>query len=453
MRLRSLTAAVYIRMLLVLIALGSAAGGIAYVMARANVDRASDGSLRVSANMLYALMQEELSESADAHVPDSLLSAEDKLAFRTGARQRMFAVFRNGTEIVRSENAPPGGGIPRDPGFHTFGREGWRSYGMDIPRHGLLIVVGERRADIDRGFTNLIYDIVFPVELLVLFCVFLLWTMLRDGLSDMRRLNRQLDCRSFHDLDPLDPAQWSRELGGLIGTLNTLFERVRSGIEQEQAFTDAAAHQLRTPLAAIRMHAELLGRTVGLPHARMLPLLQSIDQARALTDRMLLLARLDATTASRTRFDVADLVAALLARQALLAARSGIAFSFDSDGPAIVDSDPALLETALSALVENAMIHAAAGGIVEIRLGTLRRNTARLLRIDISDRGPGIPEDSRTDVFRRFHQVGGAPGVGTGLGLAIAARAVERIGGRIELSGRDDGPGLMASILMPCMSP
>ncbi|MDE7538710.1 HAMP domain-containing sensor histidine kinase [Gluconobacter sphaericus] len=449
MRLRSLTAAVYIRMLLLLIAFGSAAGGIAYVMARSDIDRASDSSLRVSANMLYALMQEELSESADTHFPKDLLSAEDRLAFRTGEQKRMFAVFRNGADIVHSENAPPDVIIPRNPGLHTFGQDRWRSYGMDIPHYGLLIVVGERRADINRSLIRLVHKIVFPVNLLVLFSAFLLWNMLRNGLADMRRLNRQLDCRSFQDLDPLDPSNWSRELGGLISTLNTLFARVRTGIEHEQAFTDAAAHQLRTPLAAIRMHAELLVRTTTLSRAQTIPLLQSIDQARSLTDSMLLLARLDAGTASRAQFDVAELISGIIARQALLAAQSGVAFSFDSDEPTILTSDPTLLETALSALIENAMIHAASGKIVEVRLYTIGQDSSQSLRIDVSDRGPGIPEASRADVFRRFYQLGNTPGIGSGLGLAIVARAIDRIDGAIELSGRTEGPGLKVSIRIP----
>ncbi|KXV23438.1 hypothetical protein AD936_22970 [Gluconobacter japonicus] len=449
MRLRSLTAAVYIRMLLLLIAFGSAAGGIAYVMARVDIDRASDSSLRISANMLYALMQEELSESADTHFPNDLLSAEDRLAFRTGEQKRMFAVFRNGTDIVHSENAPPDAIIPRDPGLHTFGQDRWRSYGMDIPRYGLLIVVGERRADINQSLTSLVHEIVFPVNLLVVVSAFLLWNMLRNSLADMRRLNRQLDCRSFQDLDPLDPSHWSRELGGLIGALNTLFARVKAGIEHEQAFTDAAAHQLRTPLAAIRMHTELLARTMDLSGAQTIPLLKSIDQARSLTDSMLLLARLDATTASKTQFDVAELIGGILARQALLASQSGIAFSLDSDERTILTSDPALLETALSALIENAMTHAASGGIVEVRFYTILQGSLQFLRIDISDRGPGIPEASRADVFRRFYQLGNTPGMGSGLGLAIVARAIDRIGGTIELEGRSDGPGLTACIRIP----
>ncbi|KXV27814.1 sensor histidine kinase, partial [Gluconobacter japonicus] len=136
-------------------------------------------------------------------------------------------------------------------------------------------------------------------------------------------------------------------------------------------------------------------------------------------------------------------------RQALLAAQSGVAFSFDSDGPTVLTSDPAMLETALSALMENAMIHAASGGIVEVRLYAIEQDSSQSLCIDISDRGPGIPEASRADVFRRFYQLGNTPGMGSGLGLAIVARAIDRIGGTIELEGRSDGPGLTACIRIP----
>ncbi|MBB2165216.1 hypothetical protein HLH26_11860 [Gluconacetobacter sp. 1b LMG 1731] len=449
MRARSLTTAVYIRVLLLLISLGTAAGGVAYFMARADVERASDHSLILSANMLYALMQEELAAAPAASFPATLLSSEDKLAFRTGARSRMFAVFVHGTCIVHSEDAPSPDIIPQTPGFHYFDHGLWRAYGLEIPQHGLRIVVAERRADIDQTITSFLRQITLPLNILVVASAILLWVMLRSGLAEMRRLSLQLDRRSFHDLEPLDPQVWSRELSGLVGKLNTLLERVRTGIQHEQMFTDAAAHQLRTPLAALRLHAELLTRDAAIASNRIQPLLDCVTQASALIDRMLLLARLDTTAPAMTEFDIAALIATVLSSHALLAVQSGVAFSFEIHAMCRIVSDQALLEIALAALVENSITHAACGGAIDIHVHDLRKGALCMVCIDIADRGPGIPKSCRSRVFDRFYQLREGYGGGHGLGLSIAARAIEILDGTIELGDRIDGPGLVASILLP----
>ena len=443
MRLRSLTAAAYVRVLLVLIVLGTAAIGIAYLVAHSEVEKASDRNLTLGAHMLYALMQEELAASQNGEFPTSLLSSEDRLAIRTGEPTRMFVISRHGQVIARSENAPTNFAIPLNSGFHNFGSDRWRSYGLEIPRYDMLIVMGTRYEDIDRGLTTFLHKFAIPFDFLVIISVLALWGMLHGGLADMRRLNKQLARRSFHDLKPLIPADWPRELHTLIGTLNRLFARVQAGIEHEQTFTDAAAHQLRTPLAALRLQAEVLARDEGIAHERTKPLMDCVDHAHGLVTRILLLSRLGATTAIMTRFNLPVLVSDSLARHALVASQRGMSLSCENRGVESIVSDSSLLDIALSSLFENAMTHAVSGGALDVLL--LREEQD--VRIDIMDRGPGIPASRRAEVFGRFYQINAT--AGHGLGLSIVADALSLINAKIELADRADGSGLHVSIIIP----
>ena len=454
MKRRSLAAALYRRILLLLAIAGLAMAGILYMVAVREVRLAADHQLINASRMLFVLMREELDEERrepDRSTPPDatppLLSAEDREAFRTNPDWGMFVVFRRGVPIAQSQDHGETRPIPMRAGFQNFkaGGTSWRSYGLPVPEYDVLVVVAERSAAHDLAFMPIARRLALPLVVLVIGSAGLLWLALRRSLSEIRRLGADLRARGFADLAPLNREEWPDDLAPVVLSLNRLFARLDHAFELEQAFTDDVAHQLRTPLAAIRVQAQLL-RKMAAPdlHPETDQLMAAVDRANDLVSGMLTLARLDATAIERVPTDVCALVADLVAEQVLQLPAQSVAFSVSPDVPVVFETDPAPLKIILSALIENAVRHAGSGGQIAIAI----TDHGADLHIAVADRGPGIPPEDRERLLRRFER-GSPHAPGSGLGLSIAARATTILGGTVGLDGRGDGPGLVVTVRIP----
>nr|WP_246388916.1 HAMP domain-containing sensor histidine kinase [Novosphingobium fluoreni] len=230
----------------------------------------------------------------------------------------------------------------------------------------------------------------------------------------------------------------------LVVALNKLFARLEGAYDLEQAFTDDVAHELRTPLAAIRAQAQVLRRlapqAVGQDVDR---LTSTVDRANNLIDGMLMLARLNATAVASRSVDVHGLVAEVVADAMIEAGPDGIECSVVPEHIVRWQCDAALLQVALSAVIGNAIRHARCGGQLDIALA----RGSDQLAVSVGDRGPGIPAAERERLLRRFEH-GALPTAGSGLGLSIASKAMTLLGGTIRLEERQDGHGLLAVLTL-----
>ena len=452
-RTASLAGSLYRRVLLLIALVGLAMGASVFWAARGQIRRQADAQLLTAANVLYALMQDELAERHGVDsmfsVDDSLLSGEDLRAFRTSADWRMFTISRGGRQILRSDTAPPSALIPQRRGFQTVETPGgpWRIYGLVIPRERLLIQVGERTAVSDRLIADVAENLVIPISIMIGGTAGLLWLSLVDGLRHVRKLNARLARRMPTDIQRFETDDWPSEIAPLIETLNGLFERVAGTIEQERRFTNDAAHQLRTPLATLKLQAQALQRTTTTQDilAATDSLLATIDRAGLLVSQMLTLARLDAGEVDSDPFDLAATVRTCIADHALTAARRGVAMAFDGTDRSIMIAGPeAALNLAVSNLLENAIKHAPDGSTVTVSLG---HDDDQRIVIAVTDEGPGIPPEERARVTRRFYR--GDAQHGTGLGLAIVTSALELFGGSLALEDGPGGIGLLARVTIP----
>lgn len=450
----SLAGRLYVRLFLLTAATGVLMAGLLLAAARDDINDRADRQLVVATNVLLLLMREELDRDRLRPTPgrdaanETLLSDEDINAFRASSRWLRFAVFHDG--ILSMPPAPPvaAGSIAATPGFRTFriGRETWRSYGLAVPRHKLLIVVAEPTRKRGVLIAQVAERLLIPIAILIVGGAVLLWLVLRDGLFAVKQLSTALNDRSAADLNPLDLRPYPADLAPIAAALNRLLERVKVAVEHEQAFADHAAHQLRTPLAALKVRAQLMLRRAtpdSEEHAALTDLLASLDRASETITQMLQLARLDASTLAREPVDLRDLVGGIIADRAHLAARSGVEFSLTAPESAIVLVDPAPLQAALAAIVDNAVEHASGGGVVDLEI----RRVAGGFGIAVCDRGPGIAAARRTALAQ--DAAGAGPGMAGGLGLTIARRAMSVLGGALRLEARADGPGLCAIILFP----
>jgi signal transduction histidine kinase len=449
----SLAAQLFRRTIMLVAFVGVAMGSLTYWAARSQIYKEGDRQLVTAANVLFALMQDELrrgtTRSATLSVDDSLLSGEDLKAFRLSANRRMFAVFYDGRPILRSDTAPIAFLSPQGKGYATIETPdgAWRMYGLAVPADHLIVQVGERVSVRDEVLIEVADNILFPLLLLIIGSGALLWLSLQDGLLQLRQLSQILSRRSPRDIKLLRNEDWPLDLLPLVTTLNDLFARVDAAFWRERQFTDDAAHQLRTPLAALKIQVQTLARVEDAVErkAMTIALLEAVDRASLLVSQMLTLARLDAGEAHRERLDIASILIECVADQARIAARRDVDLAFDGAQSILTEADATALRLIFSNLIENAVKNAPAESTVMV---ALKSTDGGQIEITIADEGPGIPEGERLRVLQRFHR-SREGGVGTGLGLAIVASAIRLLHGHLRLEDGSDGRGLWVTVSLP----
>jgi signal transduction histidine kinase len=255
-------------------------------------------------------------------------------------------------------------------------------------------------------------------------------------LRSLRVLIDQIGQRTLRDLSPLDLDAWPRDLHPLVRSINLLLERINRARRQERQFLDNAAHQLRTPLAAVKLQAQMIARETDPAEREALTraLVEGVDRATNLTEQLLTLARLEAQLEVGQGGDLRQEAVAAIADLAPLAARRGVGLSFEgeADAPA---TDPTLLRLIAVNLIENAIHHAPPGSEVTVRLA----RTHERAYLEVTDQGPGIAPAERDKVVRRFYRGAENTAPGSGLGLAIVAEAARLLGGQLILGDRADG--------------
>ncbi|MGU3541433.1 sensor histidine kinase N-terminal domain-containing protein [Methylobacterium sp. A52T] len=278
------------------------------------------------------------------------------------------------------------------------------------------------------------------------------WYSIDSSLRPLTRLSDAIDRRAVPgaiNLQPLDMAGVPREALAPVLALNTLLERLEQSIAGERTFTSDASHQLRTPLAVLRMHVELLRRLTPGESAHAAAI-DEIDGAARRLERLLAqliaLARADAaaagTDAAAAITDLNDVAARVVTEQVPHALARGSEIVLDRpDGAVPVVGDAFIVGEILTNLVDNAIRYNRPEGTTVVRV----RRTETGACLDVEDEGPGIPPEVREKVFERFYRVATRDGPdGSGLGLAIVRALADRIGGAVTLGSRAGGSGLVA---------
>lgn len=276
-----------------------------------------------------------------------------------------------------------------------------------------------------------------------------LWFGIGRSLRPMVALDDQLGRRTLEDLRPLDAPGAPREVLPLIDALNRLFDRLRAAAQAQQAFLADAAHQLRTPLTALRTEAELalLEPHADSIHPTLQRLSQTADRAARLANQLLSLARTEATAQVAARAEPIDLkqIATEAAEEWVpraLAAKVDLGFDLQ---PATSFGRPFLVRELLGNLLHNALEYAGAGARVTVRTGVENGQAV----LEVEDNGPGIPAAARTRVFERFYRLPDSPGQGSGLGLAIVRDIAASHGAHVELLDGSTGTGLRVRVSFP----
>ena len=254
------------------------------------------------------------------------------------------------------------------------------------------------------------------------------WPVARFITHRLETLRRGVQTLGEGDLSARVRVQGTDEVADLARAFNRAADRIEALVSSQREMLAAASHELRSPLARLRLAVELLGETEG-DTARAehrAEAVRSIEELDALVEEILLVGRLEAGS------PLTPLPVDLLALAAEEAARVGAAVGGE---PCTVPGDERLLRVALRNLLDNAQRHGAAPVEIAVEIGDGRA------RVVVTDAGPGVPQAERARVFEPFHRLeghGADPAEGTGLGLALVARVASRHGGEARCEG---GPG------------
>ncbi|MES2128521.1 MAG: ATP-binding protein [Pseudomonadota bacterium] len=292
---------------------------------------------------------------------------------------------------------------------------------------------------------NLALRTVGPIALMVPVLMLVVWWVVSGSLEPVARVRSQVAARQADDLSPVSETGLPDEVRPLVQELNLLFGRVKTAFDAQQNFVADAAHELRTPLAALKLQALSLERADN-PEARDVAigrLTAGIERATRLVEQLLVLARQeshdgagtqDVALAELARRTVGDLAGIAQARQIDLGLAQADAVIVQGQGDA--------LSILLRNLVDNAIKYTPEGGTVDLSVHAGDGAPT----VVVEDSGPGIPEEERERVFDRFYRIAGSEASGSGLGLAIIKSIAERHGATLTLGKSERLGGLSATV-------
>jgi len=328
------------------------------------------------------------------------------------------------------------------------GGERWRVY--STLARGRVIQVGQPFEVRERIAAAAALRSLTPLLLFAPLVALAIWWLVGKSLVPVEQIATELRRRDANRLDPVPEGNIPTEVEPMVSSLNGLLGRLRASFAAQRAFVADAAHELRTPIAALKLQAGLMARARD-DRARAEALCElnaGIDRSAHLVDQLLTLARSEpqARSASDERIDLARVARAVVAEMTPLAVARGSAIEFDAPDTLVLRGDANALHSLLRNLVDNALRHTPAGSSVVVGVGV----DGDFARMSVDDDGPGIAVEERERVFDRFYGRTAGGDAGSGLGLAIAKAVIDRHAGRIELDRSSLG-GLRVLVLLPCL--
>lgn len=271
-----------------------------------------------------------------------------------------------------------------------------------------------------------------------------IWTVICWSLAPVDRLAQSISQRDDADLTPLSPVGLPRELLPLVGAFNGLLAKFSGAIERERQFLGDAAHELRTPLAALLAHAQVAqhARSQAEADAALSKVIAGIERTSRLAQQLLDSARVDSERSSyqRATLDLSSMVALVAEEFDALIDRKGQALELDLE-PAFVDGNLDDLGILVRNLIDNAVRYGPKEGRIDVRVQAAPGD--RTVVLTIRDEGPGVPEDERPHLFERFFRGSTGNGErGSGIGLFLVAQIARSHGASVRLTPGAGGTGL-----------
>ncbi len=389
-----------------------------WIDVRHELDELLDSHLAQAAALLVVQQAHEM-EDDDQHV--------DAPTLHRYAPKVAFQVFHEGHLILRSANAPalpmiePGERFTS--GFKTVQMDGraWRVFAAHGGKRDVLVYVGEQMSSRDSILWAALRSMLWPMLVALPLLALAIWWAVRHGVAPLRRLGRTLAARQPQALHPVTLAGAPSEMTPMLDALNGLFARIAGLMESERRFTADAAHELRTPIAAIRAQAQVaLGETDNALRRHALEsTLEGCDRATRLVEQLLTLSRLEAGAATpASQLDLSALVRRVVADVAPQAIHKQQTIAVDAAAPCPIDGDATLLAVLVRNLVDNAVRYSPPAASVKVSVTKQQTH----VQLAVEDSGPGMTGQDIDRLGERFFRVIGSEQSGSGLGWSIVRR-------------------------------
>lgn len=433
-------------------ALGAAKG---YLDARYEVDKLLDAQLSQSAHALLELSSHELYEQLAFNAGNKPQSKDFKPQIHPYEQNVVFQIWAIGGNLaVRSPSAPETPMVEVENKFvdRMIGHERWRVFAISDPERHVQVQVGEHYAQREALSNEVAARLLTPLFVALPMIVIMIWIWIGSAMRPLNKVADEIRQREPENLHPVSIEGVPQEAKPMVDALNALLERVRVAYDNIRLFTANAAHELRTPLAALKIHSQLAQRAESEDERQeaMQRVERGVDRATSLVEQLLTLTRLEPEAIQGEKEDIHlhTLTEDIIAELAPEAIRKNIEISLSDSDCCVVHANSGMLGILIRNLVENAIRYTPPEGKVDISLTRADHS----IRLRVADSGPGIPEEERQKVFARFYRSSEHEGEnkekGTGLGLAIVERICELLQAHIEL-GESSYHGLQVDVLLP----
>lgn len=412
--------------------------------ARQELDALFDAQLSETANVLLGTAQREMTERIEHGTNEMSVATEYEQTL-------VYQIWDSHGLVVRSAAAPPSPLGTREPGYTrtAVGRRPWRVLTRWDPTHEFMIQIAEPLDGREHLARLIALKMLIPTLAIIPLLTLLIWLSVGTGLRPLRQLRREVVQRSAQRLEPLTLNGVPVEVTPLVMALNDLFGQLRQSLESEKRFTADAAHELRTPLAALKTQAQVAQRACETEDrdAALRHVLEGADRATRLIEQLLTLARVDPEAASMHHHPVSlrALAVQALSRVVPFALQRQIELELEDGEDVRINANEGHVDILLRNLLDNAVRYTPEGGHVRVAI-TQGEATAIL---QVCDNGPGIPAVESQRVLERFYRIPGCTADGSGLGLSIVQRIAERHGAQLSLLPGPNDQGLCVCIAFP----
>jgi len=368
-----------------------------------------------------------------------------------------FQVWTNGGKLLlHSSNAPKVPLTAETDGFSdkSISDQDWRVFTTYNDKAGIRTVLAERYDTRNELGHRIAQDDLYIMLLTFPLSGLLIWIIIGRGLDSLEKVAEEVANRAPSHLEPVDLHEIPEEIKPVIDELNKLFFRLKEGFEREKRFAADAAHELRTPLAALKAQAQVALNTNDIEEKNLAlqKLIASVNRSTHIVQQLLTMSKLvpEATNLQEEdEVNLEKLTREILAMMVPFAVEKQIELEFEhEDNISPILGNATALGILIRNLVDNAIRYSNENGKITVQL--LKKYNEVIL--EVCDNGPGIPSELKARVFERFFRVIGNKSTGSGLGLAIVQQICELHRGRVVLASPEFGSGLIVRVYLPFTS-
>ncbi|MCA0403395.1 MAG: two-component sensor histidine kinase [Proteobacteria bacterium] len=359
--------------------------------------------------------------------------------------------------LLHSANAPQIPLTANDEGFsdEVVGKQKWRVFSAHNEKANIHTILAERYDTRNELGQRIAQDDIYIMLLTFPLSGLLIWIIIGRGLDSLDKVAEEVANRAPTHLEPVDLKEVPEEIKPVIDELNKLFFRLKEGFEREKRFAADAAHELRTPLAALKAQAQvaLNSNNIEEKNLALHKLIASVNRSAHIVQQLLTMSKLVPEAATINDIDKVNLVKItreILAMLVPAAVEKQIELEFEPEkDPIYIFGNPTAIGILIRNLVDNAIRYSTENGKASVRVFQEKNEVI----LEVCDNGPGIPEELQQRVFERFFRVLGNKSPGSGLGLAIVQQICDLHAAKVELASPKQGTGLIVRISFPNKSP